>query len=190
MKMSKSDRKHSHNSASGTPANEPEIPRDTEHETVKLKTEEYESLQGEAERWKEHAMRAQAEYDNTKKRLEARQVEAVMRSSERVVAQLFPVLDDLSYAIAHTEETESGAVGGITAIRTKLLGVLEREGVVEIDPLNKPFDHDTAQAVSIQENKDVPDNTVIQVLQKGYELHGRVLRPAMVIVSSGGETAS
>lgn len=188
--MSKSDHKHSRDKMAGTPANEPELPRDPMHDTIELKTEVYESLQGEANRWKEHAMRAQAEFDNTKKRLEARQVEAVMRSSERVTTQLLPVLDDLDYAIAHAEESNSGAADGVAAIRTKILGVLEKEGAVEINPLNEPFDHDRASAVSIKEDATVPENTVVQVLQKGYELHGRVLRPAMVIVSTGGPTAS
>lgn len=188
--MSKSDRKHAHNSPSGTPAQEPEISRAPMGETHELETQVHESLKAEAERWKEHAMRAQADFDNTKKRLEARQVEAVARASERVVTQVFPVLDDLEYAIKHAEESGEGTEKGLMAIRTKLLGVLEREGVTEINPLNEPFDHDTANAVSIHEDDTVPDNTVVQVLQKGYEQHGRVLRTAMVIVSSGGPTAS
>lgn len=147
-------------------------------------------LAAEVEEWKDYARRAQAEFENTRKRLEARAAEETKRASERVVEGLLVVLDDLEYALKHARETDNEMTDGVTAIHTKLLSALAREGVEVIDPLNQPFDHDTAQAVQVVENSEVPEQTVVVVLQKGYRMSGKVLRPAMVVVSTGGPSAS
>ena len=144
------------------------------------------ALQAEAQQWREFAARAQAEFDNTRKRLESRQVDAIARAAERVVEALVPVLDDIDFALRHASETGNEMHEGLLAIRTKMLGVLASEGTEVIDPQGRPYDHDVANAVQMVEDATVPDQTVVQVLQRGYRLGGRVLRPAMVVVSSGG----
>jgi molecular chaperone GrpE len=80
----------------------------------------------------------------------------------------------------------SDITGGLEAVRTKLLAVLAREGCTALDPFGAPFDPDRHQAVQMRGDAEVPDQTVVEVIQKGYEMHERVLRPAMVVVSSGG----
>lgn len=146
-------------------------------------------LEDEATHWREFAARAQAEFDNTRKRLEGRHTEAVARAGERLVEALVPVVDDIDYALRHAADTENEMHDGLAAIRTKLLGIFANEGVEVVDPAGKPFDHDTATAVKVVEDPSVPDNTVVEVFQRGYRMGTKVIRPAMVVVSTGGHAA-
>jgi len=140
----------------------------------------------EAEEWRDKAMRAQADFENTRKRLEARHADALLRAGERIVEALLPVLDDMDRAIEHAVGDGSDVAEGLDAVRRKLLDVLAREGCHVIDPFGAAFDHHKHNAVQMREDLEVPDHTVVEVFQKGYEMHGRVLRPAMVVVSTGG----
>lgn len=140
----------------------------------------------DAEAWRDTALRAQADFENSRKRLEARHADALLRASERVVSELLPVVDDLERAIDHVAEEHADLVEGLWAVQRKLLGVMEKEGVAQVDPFGQPFDALKHNAVQMQEDSSVPDHTVVAVFQKGYEMHGRILRPAMVVVSTGG----
>jgi len=140
----------------------------------------------EAADWKERAARAQAEFDNTRKRLVATQEEALGRATDRVIEGMLPAVDDLDLAIAHSQEAEAGSdlCTGLCAIREKILAAFAREGVEVIDPAEgDPFDHDTQSAMQVVQRDDLPDQSVAQVFQKGYRRGARVIRPAMVIVS-------
>ena len=99
--------------------------------------------------------------------------------------------DENRRAIDHT--TAGGdlkhLLTGVEAVHTQLLGVLGKEGVTVIDPMGEHFDPMTQQAVSQTEDPDVPEGTVVDVFQKGYALGGRVIRSAMVVVSTGGPQA-
>lgn len=147
---------------------------------------ELEAARAEAAQWRDAAARAQADFENTKKRLEARQADAVLRAGERVVEAILPVIDDLERAIDHAVGAGEEVAEGLSAVHRKLVEVIGREGCTVIDPLGQAFDHDKHNAVQMREDPEVPDHTVVEVFQKGYEMHGRVLRPAMVIVSTGG----
>ena len=147
---------------------------------------ELEAARVEAAEWRDKGMRAQAEFENTRKRLESRHADALLRAGERIVEALFPVLDDLDRAIDHAVADGSDISDGLDAVRRKLLAVLQREGCSPIDPFGEPFDPERHQAVQMRDDAEVPDQTVVEVLQKGYEMHERVLRPAMVVVSTGG----
>lgn len=149
-----------------------------------------EVLEQEVAKWKDQFARAQAEFENSRKRLENRQAEAVKQASARVIKNMIPSLDDLEYAEKHALESGREAEAkGIHAIAEKMLGAFMKEGVSVINPLDQPFDHNTCNAVQMVTDAEKPDQTVVQVLQKGYELNGVVLRPAMVIVSTGGAPA-
>lgn len=148
--------------------------------------DELQAARAEAVEWRDKSLRAQAEFENTKRRLEARHSDALLRAGERVVLNLLPVLDDLDRAIDHAVGDGSDVAEGLTAVQRKLLEVIGKEGAAPIDPLGEAFDAEKHQAVSMSENAEVPDHTVVDVFQKGYEMHGRVLRPAMVVVSTGG----
>jgi len=132
-------------------------------------------------------LRLQAEWDNYRKRTAAERLAERERATEKLIEKLLPVVDDLSRAIDHAEvSTKESFVEGIQAVAAKLSAVLDREGVEPIDPMGKPYDAALHQAVGTVENPDVPCDTVVQVYQKGYCMGGRVVRPAMVAVSSGG----
>jgi molecular chaperone GrpE len=136
----------------------------------------------------EEAARWQAEFENFRRRQAAQSQDQALRASGRVVERLFPVIDDLDRAVEH-------AVGGgdlehllkgVEMVSKQIMDVLEREGVEIIDPFGQPFDPNLHHAVNQVEDPEVPEHTVVEVFQKGYGMNGRVLRPAMVVVSSGG----
>lgn len=143
-------------------------------------------LAAEAAEWREKGMRAQAEYENTRKRLEQRHMDALLRASARVVEELFPIVDDLERAIDHAAAEHPDVAEGLGAVYRKLSDVIAREGCITIDPVGEHFDPERHNAVQVREDDALPDHTCVEVFQKGYEMHGRVLRPAMVVVSSGG----
>jgi molecular chaperone GrpE len=148
--------------------------------------DELETARAEAVEWQDKALRAQADFANTRKRLEAAHADALLRAGERIVENLLPVLDDLDRAIDHSVADGSDLSDGLVAVRRKLLDVLAREGCSAVDPFGEEFDPDKHNAVQMREDVEVADHTVVEVFQKGYEMHGRVLRPAMVVVSTGG----
>jgi molecular chaperone GrpE len=132
-------------------------------------------------------LRLQAEWDNYRKRTAAERLAERERATEKFIEKLLPVVDDLARAIDHAEtSTKESFAEGIQAVAAKLSAVLDHEGVESIDPMGQPYDADLHQAVGTVEDSDVPCDTVVQVYQKGYCMGGRVVRPAMVAVSSGG----
>jgi molecular chaperone GrpE len=146
----------------------------------------------EAERNLATAQRWQAEFENYRRRQERDAGDQRARATERIVTELLPVLDDLERAIEHTiasaasgEELEQ-LLKGVEMVRDRIIGVFAKEGVGVIDPFGAHFDPHEAQAVGQREDADLPEHTVVEVYQKGYRLGGRVVRPAMVIVSTGG----
>lgn len=148
--------------------------------------DEIETARAEAAEWRDKAARAQADFENTRRRLEARHADEVARAGERIVANLLPVLDDLDAAIDHAVSDGSDLGEGLEAVRRKLLDVVGREGCLVVDPFGEEFDPARHNAVQMRDDAGVADHTVVEVFQRGYEMHGRVLRPAMVVVSTGG----
>jgi molecular chaperone GrpE len=150
------------------------------------------AIRDEAARNLATAKRWQAEFENYRKRQERDTVEMRTRAGERIVIELFPVIDDLDRAIDHT--VASGVEGaeleqllrGVEMVRSRILGVFAKEGVEVIDPFGQPFDPNAHHAVSQRDDAEVAEHTVLEVYQKGYRLGGRVIRPAMVVVSAGG----
>jgi molecular chaperone GrpE len=123
--------------------------------------------------------RLKAEFDNYRKRVARDQQELAARAHERLVQELVPVLDDLERAIAHEGDIEEG----VKLVHRALSDALAKEGLTEIATDGK-FDPHTQEALLAQPS-EADEGTVIQVLQKGYTLGDRVLRPARVIISSG-----
>ncbi|KAF0208281.1 MAG: nucleotide exchange factor GrpE [Actinomycetota bacterium] len=149
---------------------------------------ELEAARTEAAGHLETAQRLQAEFENYRRRVTREQADSVARAGKRIVEELLPVLDNLERAIAHTTAGGDLAqlVTGVGMVHQQVLDVFGKEGVEIIDPLGEEFDPQFHQAVGQHEDVSVPDNSVVEVLQKGYLLGGRVVRPAMVIVGSGG----
>jgi len=134
------------------------------------------------------AQRKQAEFENYRRRQAREREEFVIRASERVVGSLLPVLDNLERAIEHAvAEGETGELlHGVEMVRDQILGVLAGEGVEVQDPFGQIFDPALHQAVAQQEDTEILEGTVVEVYHKGYVMSGRVIRPASVVVSTGG----
>ena len=132
--------------------------------------------------------RLAAEFDNFRKRAARDQGELVGRATERLVKELLPVLDDLERALAAAEQHEGAKLEeGVRLVHRSLAAVLEREGLAPIET-DGPFDPHVHEALLTQP-ADAEEGTVIDVLQKGYRLGDRVLRPARVVVAAPKETS-
>lgn len=130
----------------------------------------------------EEVLRTRADMENLRKRL-VRETESIRRyAGERILVDLLPVIDSLEQGLASVE-AGSPAHQGLELTHRQLTSALEKQSLVPIDPAGQAFDPAEHQAISTQPTDAHPENTVLTVLQKGYRLHDRVLRPAMVIVS-------
>jgi molecular chaperone GrpE len=145
------------------------------------------SLADAEERAKSHweqYLRALAELDNVRKRA-ARDIEAANRYGlEKFAAELLPVKDTLELAVQNAARADAASLKeGQEATLQLLSRALERLGVTLINPQGQPFDPERHEAMMSQESGKAPPNSVLQVVQPGYELNGRLLRPARVIVA-------
>ncbi len=163
-----------------------EEPENSEPETSEPSSEEIiEDLKAQLEKAKNDFARAYADTENMKKRLQKEADNAKKYRFQQAGLELLPILDSMALALNVQTENEEvlNYVKGFEMIQNKLIQVMEREGVKEIDALNKPFDHNTMQALMQEEVEGVESGIVIEVLQKGYMLKDRILRPALVKVS-------
>jgi molecular chaperone GrpE len=137
------------------------------------------------EHW-EQCLRLQAELENLRKRSERDLVQAHKFALEKFAAELLPVRDSLEMGVAAAAE-DSASVAHLregSELTLKMLtSAFEKFNVKEINPLNEKFNPEYHEAMSMQERADVEPNTVVTVVQKGYLLNDRLIRPAMVIVS-------
>jgi molecular chaperone GrpE len=133
--------------------------------------------------WEQY-LRAVAELDNVRKRAQ-RDIEAANRYGlEKFAAELLPVRDSLELALQDAGGADAaGARQGLEATLALLIQALERLGVTAIDPLGEPFDPTRHEAMMTQESPTAEPNSVLKVVQPGYELNGRLLRPARVVVA-------
>lgn len=155
-------------------------------------TEELEQLAGELQIAEQRAaeaeagwQRARADFANLKRRTAEERAEFAGVASDRLLSRVVELADDFDLAIEHVPEEAAGTpwVEGISAIDRKLRALLEAEGIEAMDAEGQPFDPQTQQAISYEDTADVPDGTVIKVLQRGYVIRDRVLRPALVAVA-------
>ena len=138
----------------------------------------------EADELRDRYLRLKAEWDNYRKRTEAERAEERNRATQRLVEKLLPIMDDLERAIEHSDTSnEESLKEGIVQVYSKMQKALASDGVKAIDPKGEPFDANCHSAIQKVEDRNVPDETVLEVYQKGYEMGNRVLRPAMVVVS-------
>lgn len=145
------------------------------------------AAQAEVAEWKDKYMRLHAEWDTYRRRTNEQRAAEKVRATEKLVTSLLPVLDDFERTIDYAKNNgEEGLLGGVEAVHSKLVDVLKKDGVEVIDPAGEAFDALEAQAVSTVEDPTVPDETVAQVYQLGYRMGDKVLRPAMVTVTTGG----
>lgn len=152
----------------------------------------FEAITAEVNELRDRYARLQAEWDNYRKRTAAERKSERERASESLVTDLLPVLDDLERAISHARESGEGGTltDGVEAIQNKFLQILGKHNVEMLKAQGEPFDAMQHQAIGTEEDTDVPEETVIKVYQQGYKMGDRVIRPAMVVTSTGGPQAT
>ena len=139
-----------------------------------------------SENW-EHFLRAKAEMDNLRRR-NAKDVENAHKYGiEKFVTELLPVIDGMGMGLATEDASAESLREGMEMTLSMLEKMMEKLGIEEIDPMNEKFDAEKHRAMTMQPNADVEPNTVIAVMQKGYSLNDRLIRPAMVMVSKAVE---
>ena len=152
--------------------------------------DEVQKAQTEAADAAARVARLQADWDNYRKRTAAERVAERARATEKLVESLLPAIDDLERAVDHAQGVDDAQVkelgAGNANVHAKIVGVLEREGVEVIDRPGEAFDPLREQAVGQVQDAEAYDDSVAQVLRRGYAMGGKVIRPAMVSVTVGG----
>jgi len=162
--------------------------------TIELLSRELQELKGlyeekmkELEEPNDQFLRLQAEFENFRRRSLKEKQESFKFGHQNLVKDLLSAVDNLERALEHGVQDAgpevSGILDGVELVHREVLGALAKHGVKEIEAEGKIFDPADHEAMGQVPNADVPPNTVLQVLQKGYVIHDRMLRPARVIVS-------
>ena len=142
---------------------------------------------------KNQVLRAQAEGQNVRRRAEQDVEKAHKYALEKFTNELLPVVDSLERAIESAQSDEAGVAAirdGVELTLSMFFAALKKFNVESVNPEGEPFDPQLHQAMSMVENADVEPNTVLHVMQKGYQLNGRLVRPAMVMVSKAAPQAT
>jgi molecular chaperone GrpE len=146
-----------------------------------------EATRAEATEWKDKFLRAKADVENIRRRAELDLSAAYKYAVERFAAEIIAVRDSLDLAstieLANSSEAIQKMYEGLDLTLKMLDGVFQKFGITLIDPKGEKFDPNRHQAISTVESTETPPNHVVNVVQKGYLLHDRVLRPAMVVVA-------
>jgi len=155
---------------------------DSEQDTMAALTE----AQAKAEEYWDAVLRARADLENVRRRSEIDVSNAHKFALEKFVQELLPIVDSmelgLAAAVSESAEVEKFREGSELTLKM-FVAALEKFGCTQVDPLGEKFNPDLHQAITMQEKDDVAPNTVLAVVQKGYQLNERLVRPAMVIVA-------
>jgi molecular chaperone GrpE len=163
-----------------TLADKPRVP---EKGTVPDLEQRLEAVTAERDEYVDHLKRVAAEFENYRKRTARDQADFAARANERLVKELLPVLDDLGRALEAAEQHEEAKLEeGVRLVHRQLAELLRKEGLAEIETDGR-FDPHVHEALLTQPS-EAPEGSVIDVVQKGYRLGERVLRPARVVVAA------
>jgi molecular chaperone GrpE len=143
------------------------------------------AARAEADSYLDDLRRLQADFDNYRKRMLREQTARIASASQGLVARLLPLLDNFELAVSHAEQSRDfdRMLKGVEMVFGELREVLQGEGLVKIEAEGKPFDPERHEAVVAVEQEGAEPGTVVDVVRTGYELRGKVLRPAMVKVA-------
>jgi molecular chaperone GrpE len=142
------------------------------------------SVQRERDEYLDLARRAQADFENYRKRAAREAAASGERAKSGLVRELLPVVDNLERALASAQEGEQHLAEGVRLVHSALMAVLERNGVEQFDPSGDRFDPGEHEALSMREQDGAQSGLVIDVVEKGYRSNGSILRPARVVVSA------
>ncbi len=165
-------------------------PKPEEKPVTKKTTEELLSLlkekEEEARANYDRMLRTAAELENYKKRVEKEKAEHIKYANEAFVKELLPILDNLERAVEHGKNDNAdkqALLDGVEMVLKECINTMEKLGLKALDASGKTFDPQYHEAVMVEENDSVDNNTILNVLQKGYMFQDRLLRPVMVVVS-------
>lgn len=150
---------------------------------IKKLTKKYDEIKKANETQKEMYLRKVADFDNFKKRMEKEHGELVKYANEKVLEDLFPVIDSLEMTLAHVEDEDDPIAKGVNLILKQFLRMLEKHGVKQIAGEGEEFDPNLQEAIGTEKSKDVKSGHVVKVHRKGYTLNGKLIRAAMVTVA-------
>jgi molecular chaperone GrpE len=154
------------------------------------------AAEAEAADFKDKALRAMAEVENIRRRAQREREDAVKYAASNVARDLLSTADNLRRALSSvneaqiTDEPTKNLLAGVAATERELLAAFEKNGIKRLDPKGERFDHNFHQAIFEVENTGKPAGMIVEVLQPGYLLYDRLLRPAMVGVAKGGSPAA
>ncbi len=179
--------KHADDAPEINAAEQPEYKKLLAHEQIEFLEKEWADSQAKAsENW-DKLLRAMAELENVKRRAERDVSNAHKYALDRFIDTLLPVADSLEQALLNCKEgaDHESMRAGLEMTLNMFVQGLGKFGVKRIDPMGETFDPNLHEAMMMQDSAEHPHNTVISVMQKGYVLHDRLIRPARVIVSKG-----
>ena len=171
----------------GEPSGEEDPANEEERLEQKEKVEAEDPLarvQRERDEYLDLARRAQADFENYRKRAAREAAAAGERAKSGLVRELLPVVDNLERALASAEESEQHLAEGVRLVHSELIAVLERNGVEQFDPSGDRFDPTEHEALSMRRQDGSESGVLLDVVEKGYRANGTVLRPARVVVST------
>jgi len=160
-----------------------EAPAEGVVEDVPAEENKTAALEAEVQEKNDRILRLQADFENFRRRTAKEKEELAAVITQNLLTDLLPLLDNFERAMAVEQTDVEAFQKGVEMIFTQLREVMEKHGLEHIDAEGQPFDPNVHQAVMRVENPDVEDGTITQVLQKGYQAKGRVIRPAMVQVA-------
>ncbi len=169
----------------------------TKRDSASPKVEDTKETKGEKKDWQKEYyelydkyLRLHAEFENFKKRITKDKQEAIKFANQELIREILPFVDNLERSLGHANESKNidALKEGIEMTIKEFLKTLEKSGLEAINAEGRAFDPNIHDAIMQVERDDVEPNTVVQELQKGYKLHGRILRPATVAVSKKKES--
>jgi len=167
------------------PEKEPEAKAEAKPEAVNHDREETVDRDEQIKTLKEEKLRVYAEFENFRRRKEEEVANARKYASEEIIKQLLQIYDNFERAVDTSKSSRNfdSLLEGVQLIIRQMKELMEKEGVTEIQAEGAPFDPNLHQAVMKVDNDELPDETIVEVLQKGYKLKDKVIRPSMVKVS-------
>lgn len=139
----------------------------------------------EAAKYRDLAMRKQAEFENFRKRMARENAQSAERGAAKLAKELLPALDHLELSLKGAEgHADADVIRGFALIRDELFAALEKSGIQAFSPEGEPFDPNEHEAMVQQPSEEAESGTVLQVYQRGWRLNGQILRPARVVVAA------
>jgi molecular chaperone GrpE len=183
--------KHKPYDPDAEPVNEEHQPELLSHPSAEELIKQLNETEQKANQYWDRILRMQAEKDNLERRAKMDVEKAHKYGLEKFVAELLPIIDSLELSISNVSgelKDKAGAViEGVELTLKMFYAAMEKFEVKQVNPLNQPFNPEFEQAISVKVDASVPAGTVVSVLQKGYTLNNRLIRPALVVVSKTEE---